>query len=187
MASTARTSVADVDVENGDKGISHSLASTWMVEHADDNDLFSRILRKYYFPVLTRFHKHICVLWLAGIVICAVFGPAFMSLTRDNLDLPPGTPSAIAQQVFNDNYPDYGTWPPAIIVQSSLDDRHIIRPKTKEVADKLRDVAAKHRTAISNVSGYFEYLDDPILGMLATDSLGQNNRTVISTVSFRAD
>ena len=69
---------------------------------------YIKILRNFYFPLLVRFHRNICVLWIVIFVVCVIYGPAFLNSTRSNLDLPAGTPSAAAVKAFQTLYPDLG-------------------------------------------------------------------------------
>jgi hypothetical protein len=69
------------------------------------DDFYLKFLRNIYFPFYAKYHVHICCAWLAIFIVCIIFGPAFLSSTRSNLDLPDGTPSAAAVKAFQDNYP----------------------------------------------------------------------------------
>lgn len=71
----------------------------------DHEDFFSRVVKKYYFPFLLRYHKYGCLLWLVVFILSIAFGPAFLSLTISDLRLPANAPSTIALTTFNDNYP----------------------------------------------------------------------------------
>jgi hypothetical protein len=78
----------------------------WRTPSAEiHEDFYIKFLRNFYFPFYVKFHVHICCAWLVVFIICVVFGPAFLSSTRSNLDLPAGTPSAAAVKAFRDNYP----------------------------------------------------------------------------------
>lgn len=85
----------------------------------EENDLFIKILRAYIFPFFLRFHTYICWLWLAIFVICIIYGPAFLSKTRSDLQLPDGAPSKVAINAFVNNYPDASLYPPAFIISHS--------------------------------------------------------------------
>ena len=80
-------------------------AADWRIPSSDHEGSFIKLLRHFYFPIYVKYHKLICGAWFAVFILCIVYGPAFLSSTRSNLDLPAGTPSAAAVQAFKDNYP----------------------------------------------------------------------------------
>jgi hypothetical protein len=69
-------------------------------------DLYAKLLKSYYFPFLLKYNRHVCFLWLAIFVVSIVFGPAFLGLTKSDLDLPAGTSSQEASTAFKQNYPN---------------------------------------------------------------------------------
>lgn len=77
----------------------------WRIPSSNHEGSYIRFLRHIYFPLYAKYHVHICCGWLVIFIICVVYGPAFLSSTRSNLDLPAGTPSAAAVKAFQDNYP----------------------------------------------------------------------------------
>ena len=77
----------------------------WRVPSGHHEDSFIKFLRHFYFPLYVKYHVHIVCAWVAIFIICVIYGPAFLSSTRSNLDLPAGTPSAAAVKAFQDNYP----------------------------------------------------------------------------------
>ena len=151
-------------------GIQAALAeSDWRVPSSGHEGSYVRLLRQYYFPFYVKFHVHICCAWLAIFVICVIYGPAFLSSTRSNLDLPAGTPSAAAMQAFQTNYPSasrcsnciqhtqlfrravlflfitvafFGrcSWAPIFLVQHSLNGQSIVGPYSQQVSQKLGDL-----------------------------------------------
>jgi hypothetical protein len=78
---------------------------TYLKRSAGD-DLYARALKAYYFPLLLRYHRYGCYLWVAIFVVSIVFGPQFLSLTKSNLDLPPKTSSSQANAALQANYPE---------------------------------------------------------------------------------
>ncbi len=70
----------------------------------DHDGYFPTFLRRFYFPVLVRFASHICVIWLAIFIVSLVYGPRFLSSTRQSEALPPGAPSKEAIHAFDAHY-----------------------------------------------------------------------------------
>ena len=68
-------------------------------------DIFVKFVKNYYFPFQLRFHKYILLAWLIAFVICIIFGPAFLGMTKSSLDLPSNAPSVEAINAFTELYP----------------------------------------------------------------------------------
>jgi len=152
-----------------------------------DNGLFGKFLVNYYFPVFVHRPKAICLLWLITFIICVVYGPSFLSKTRSNLDVPKGTPSADAIQVFQDSYPGTSTWPPALVVQyTNSPGKHVVGNFTKALSASLANFASSHSSTISSVSGYWELIKIQGLTLLANKAISPDNQTMVSTLSFKA-
>ena len=124
--------------------------------------------------------------WIAIFALGAAFGPAFLSETRSNLDVPPGTPSALATAAFDRLYPAAGSWPPAFVVQRSTNGSDVLAPPnaTLAVASALASFAADHPGVVDRVTGYWELVSDPSLVLLAESALSPSRRTLLSTVSW---
>ena len=80
------------------------------------DDWYLQALKVYYFPFLLKNHNYICIVWLCVFIISLVFGPALLSLTRTNLDVPAGTPTATALSVFKSHFPAFSTY----VIASSI-------------------------------------------------------------------
>ena len=76
------------------------------LKHDAGDDMYAGALKAYYFPLLLRYHRYGCYLWVAIFVISIVFGPQFLSLTKSNLDLPPKTSSSQSSAALQANYPE---------------------------------------------------------------------------------
>ena len=92
------------------------------------------------------------------ILIVSLIGPAFLSATVSNIEVPKGTDSADAIDVFQANYPSASSWPPIFVVSHT--DKvvgSVINSYTKQVASDL-DSFAKTCNAIDYVSGYWQLI-----------------------------
>lgn len=171
----------------------------------DPPGAFNKFLRQYYFPFLLRTSLHgvrvpatrytpdfvvpwLGIAWLALFAVCAAFGPNFLNNTRSGLDVPPGTPSAIAQEAMDKYYPDASSWPPAIVLQHLKDGYpgEITNNSTLRVSALLNDFRLQHSGVVQGVSGYFELMAAN-LPLLATTTLSEDKRSMISTVTIQKD
>jgi uncharacterized membrane protein YdfJ with MMPL/SSD domain len=145
------------------------------------------LLRRVYFPFLLKFHWWILGGWVAVFALCVAFGPAFLNQTRSNLDLPAGTPSETAVKAFEDSYPDVSKWAPAFIVQHTDVLPTICNYVTSNFSVALTQFVAEHSSTVERTSGYWEYWVNPLLRPLALQAVSQDNRTLVTTVSFKRD
>lgn len=149
------------------------------------DDFFVKFVKKYYFPFQQRFHRHICIGWLIVFVICIVYGPAFLSSTKNSLDLPASAPSVQAINVYAQYFPNSGNKPPAIIIQETKGlQSNIINDYTKNFSTALNQYASKHKDVVSFVSGYWEMIDVQDEEIIAQQSVSKSNSTMKSTVYF---
>ena len=58
---------------------------------------------------------------------------------------------------------------------------------TKQLSNSLGEFATAHSEVVSGVSGYWEFIGNPITGPLANESVSADRHTMISTVSFQKD
>lgn len=151
-----------------------------LVEEHDDVFIF--FLKKFYFPFLLKFHNFVCLGWLAIFIICIVYGPAFLSSTRSNLELPKNAPSTIAVDAFVKNYPEASSWPPIFIVAHSGSES-VKNSFTQNLATSLHSFAAT-QSPIGSVTGYWEFIDVPGFQLLAEQAVSKDGHTMVSTVSF---
>ena len=79
-------------------------------ERNKKDDWYLQALKAYYFPFLLKYHNYICILWLCVFVISLVLGPQLLNLTRSNLEVPAGTPTAAALSVFKSNFQEFSTY-----------------------------------------------------------------------------
>lgn len=149
------------------------------------DDLWVVFLRHVYFPCLTRYHTHICVIWLALLAISATWGINFLNLTRSDLKLPPNAPSSIAIDEFNANFPDASTIPPVFVVaHTNSDNVNLLGPVTSQLSTDLGSFATSYPDTISSVTGYYEFMSYQ-MPLLANQTVAENKRTMISTVAFK--
>ena len=76
------------------------------LKRSPGDDMYAGVLKAYFFPLLLRYHRYGCYLWVAIFVVSIVFGPQFLSLTKSNLDLPPKTSSSQSSAALQANYPE---------------------------------------------------------------------------------
>lgn len=74
-------------------------------EYDKNDDWYLQFIKAFYFPMLLKYNRHFCLLWLVVFIIAIIFGPEFLSLTRSDLDVPSDTPIASALKAFKANYP----------------------------------------------------------------------------------
>lgn len=149
------------------------------------DDFYVKFVKQYYFPFQQRFHRHICVLWLIVFVICIIYGPAFLSSTKNSLDLPASAPSVQAINIYAEYYPQAGNKPPAIILQETTGSQtNIINGYTKNFSTALHQYVSKHSDVVSFVSGYWEMINQPDEEIIALQSVSKSNSTMKSTVYF---
>ena len=79
-------------------------------EYNKTDDWYLQFIKRFYFPFLLKYSRYICLLWLCVFVIAIIFGPEFLSLTRSDLEVPKGTPTALAIEAFIGNYPTTPTY-----------------------------------------------------------------------------
>ena len=160
------------------------------VAQGGHDDFFERFLKKLYFPFLKKYSTQICVFWFCIFVIIVIYGPAFLSKTESDLDLPEDTPSYIAIEAYKDNYPARSTIPSIFIVyhlEKANTYNTIINSYTQNVASLLTAYAAGKTAEISGVRGYWELINYSAYALIANAAVSENNRTMISTVSFQKD
>lgn len=173
-----------------DKGINSSSSvqnlvvdeSKLPISVTEHDDLFVYFLRKFYFPFLMKYHKFVAGGWLVVFVICIIYGPKFLSLTRSNLDLPKNAPSTVAIDAFISNYPDASSWPPIFIVAHARSGS-VVNSFTQQLAVSVHNFASSEST-IASVMGYWEFISIPELKLLAENALSADNRTMVTTVNF---
>ncbi len=160
-------------------------SSTWRTAHKDESG-FHTFVRLYYMPFMVRFHTWVLAAWFVVFIISVITGPAFLKATRSNLDLPKGTPSEAAVNEFKAQYPSVSAWPSAFLVQHTTTLDSVLGAHTELVSTRLATFAAEHPSVISFVSGYHELIANPALRLLAEEALAPNNRTLVTTIGFRA-
>ena len=74
-------------------------------EYDKNDDWYLQFIKLFYFPLLLKYNRHFCLLWLVVFVIAIIFGPEFLSLTRSDLEVPSDTPIASALKAFKANFP----------------------------------------------------------------------------------
>jgi len=163
-----------------------TIVSTWR-QAPEKEDTFSYVLRHFYFPIFAKYHRYIVFAWLVVFIICVVYGPAFLSSTRSNLDLPPGTPSTDAINAFQDHWPLASGWAPLFILIQAKKNQGAIGPYSKTVDEMLVNYAKTQSDAVSYVSGYWQYIQNPATRILADETVSRDNQTMFYSVGFRKD
>lgn len=107
------------------------------------------------------------------------------SFRRSAVDLPAGTPSAKAIAAFEASYPYVSTWAPAFIVQHTSTLPTICGSVTQNFSTALSGFLAGYPSVVESTSGYWELWGTPLLRPLALDAVSPNNRTLITTVTFK--
>lgn len=158
-------------------------ASLHELEEAHDG-MYMKFLKIYYFPFFLKYHKQVLVVAFCALIICGYFGPAFLGLTKSDLDVPKGTPSYDAIQAFQSNYPDTSTWPPAFVVTTALVG-NVICPDSEHVSTSLENFVKKYPDIVSGVSGFYELKNNPELTLLANMCIAPTNTTMLTTVYFK--
>jgi len=162
---------------------------SWNVPE-NDEDLFHKCLRKAYFPCFVRFYNLILVFWVGLLSTCYLFGPKVLSNTRSNFDLPKSSPSTLAIEAFSEHYPSVSSWSPAFLVYNIPDDSKwtsVVCRDSRRVSESLAEFVSSYPSVVGQVTGYWELIDIPGLELLARAAVAPNNKTMISTVSFRQD
>ena len=170
-----------------DVGSSEDGVITWASPSGGHDDLWTRVLRRYYFPFLVRHSGKVLIVWLITFVLCIIWGPAFLSSTKSNLDLPKGTPSAKAIDAFSKNYPELNSWPPAfVIMRSEVPGVSVKQAKAEAAANYVATYPSKFPKTVLSVSGYHSFLS---LGLtiLADRQISDDGLTTVMTVSFQKD
>ena len=110
-----------------------------------EGDLYTRFIRSIYFPFILRFHNVIILTWFIVFIICIVYGPQFLSLTKNSLDLPSTVPSAEAISAYQSYYPSSSGSPPVLIYQhNSIPGGSIINQYTHDFSNDLKTYANSH-------------------------------------------
>ena len=162
--------------------------NTWRVpKESEHDDFYIASFRHRYMPLLVSYNRSIIILWFVIFAVCVVYGPAFLSSTKSNLDLPKGTPSAEAVDAFTASYPLASSWPPAFVVaKSNVPGVGVRNQMTKEVFTQLNALAFKFSDRISRVGGYFNLLDAGFVG-LADTMISAANDTMLCSVDFKKE
>ena len=135
-------------------------------------------------PLLVAHSGKGLTLWLIALIICIIYGPAFLTSTKSNLDLPKGAPSTRASEVFAANYPAMNSWAPAFVITHSKTSQSVIQPASKEIAATAASYATKFPTIVQSVAGYYTYASAG-LTQLANLQVSSDNSTMITTISFQ--
>lgn len=178
---------AEASTEMSNPSINSEEVISWPTKHfGEHDDAYVRFLRKYYMPLIVKYHWHLLFMWFIVLIICGVFGPAFLNSTKSNLDLPKGTPSAEAIETFSANYPSLNSWPPAFIISKSQTSQSVLQPRSEAAAGLLADYTKKYPKTVYSVAGYYSY---SAIGLqaLAQRQVSDDLSTSITTVSFQKD
>ena len=100
-------------------------------------------------------------LWLIVFVICIIYGPSFLSLTKSDLDIPADSPAAKARNAFSSNYPSTSGWSPVILVLHSQTQANIVGPFSRAFDKTVATFAAKHSDVIASTSSYYQLIANP--------------------------
>ena len=159
---------------------------SWItVKEGDHDDFYVKFLRHFYMPFLVGYSGRILVGWIVIFIICVIFGPAFLTSTRSNLDLPKGTPSAEAVDAFVTNYPSTSSWPRAFVVaHNEIPGRGVLTDATKKIYAALNTYKAKYPNTIGNIGGYYNYKAIGLIS-LANREVSGDNQTIICSVDFQ--
>ena len=159
-------------------------------EQQQHDDYFEQFLKKLYFPFLQKYSAHVCCLWFCIFIVIIIYGPSFLSKTESDLDLPTDTPSYKAIAAYQENYPTRSTIPSIFIVyhlENTNNYKTIINSYTQNVASLLTTYVSSRTSELSGVSGYWELINYPAYTLIANSAVSDNNRTMISTVSFQKE
>ena len=172
---------------HGDVGSSEDEVITWASPSGGHDDIWSRTLRKHYFPFLVRHSGKVLIVWLITFVLCIIWGPAFLNSTKSNLDLPKGTPSAKAIDAFSENYPELNSWPPAfVIMRSEVPGVSVKQAKAEAAANYVATYTSKFPKTVLSVTGYHVFMSMG-LTILADRQISDDGLTTVMTVNFQKD
>jgi uncharacterized membrane protein YdfJ with MMPL/SSD domain len=152
-----------------------------------DDDIFARVIKKWYFPFLVRNCRWILLSWVAIFIVTIYYGPSFLSLTKSDLDIPPDTPAGKANAAYKSANFQTSTWAPSFIILSSNSEASVVGPFSRDIDAGLLELANKHSDTISSKISYYDLISSPYTAFLAPKALSANNKTMIFTINYKTD
>lgn len=153
----------------------------------ENDDIFARVIKRYYFPFILKHCKWILLAWTAIFVVTIYFGPGFLSLTKSDLDIPADSPAGQAIQAFKNNYPKTSTWAPSFIILNSNTPASVVGQFSKDIDTGLMEFTRKHSDIIASKLSYYDLIASPYTAFLASNALSPNNKTMIFTISYKTE